>query len=180
MKKLLFLFAFLALGMSAKAQYVANLDEIELLGKWDVTDVDGEIMVSGHPETVTSITFRDGKNSFMSFESNHPCLIPVYTVGGTATGRYTLHLISTSEYDTDYKGLSSLNFEVYQFVNNSMTLRTYDKSVTIKLEKRSASSVSSVKTDAKASGKVYTIDGMNATDTTKGIIIQNGKKKIRK
>lgn len=116
----------------------------------------------------------------MSFESNNSTIIPVYTVGGTATGRYTLHLIRRYEYNSDYTSLSSLNFEVYQFGNNTMTLRTYDKSVTIKLEKQSASSVSSVKADAKASGKAYTLDGKNATETTKGIIIQNGKKKIRK
>ena len=31
-KKILFLFAFLVLGVTAKAQYVSNLDKIELLG----------------------------------------------------------------------------------------------------------------------------------------------------
>lgn len=180
MKKIFFLFAFLTIGMMAKAQYVANLDEIELLGTWNVTTTNGEIMVSDRPETVSSITFNDGWNSFMTFESNRSTIIPVYIVSGTATGRYTLHLIRDKEYNSDYTGLSSLNFEVYQFGNNTMTLRTYDKSVTIKLEKQSASSVSSVKADAKTSGKAYTLDGMNATDTTKGIIIQNGKKKIRK
>lgn len=180
MKKILFLFAFLVLGVTAKAQYVSNLDEIELLGTWNVTTTNGEIMVSGHPERVASITFNDGQNSFMSFESNNSTIIPVYTVGGTATGRYTLHLIRRYEYNSDYTSLSSLNFEVYQFGSNTMTLRTYDKSVTIKLEKQSASSVSSVKADAKTTGKSYTLDGMTATDTTKGIIIQNGKKKIRK
>lgn len=177
MKQLLISLAFLALGMSAKAQYVTNLDEIELLGTWNVTDVNGEIM--GISDVVTSMTFNDGKDSFVEFSQNHVERVPVYIVGGTATGRYTLHFLKTLGYD-GYHGLSSINFEVYQFGNNTMTLRTYDKSVTIKLEKQSASSVSSVKADAKASGKVYTLDGMNATDTTKGIIIQNGKKKIRK
>lgn len=178
MKKILIAFAFLALGLSAKAQYVSNLDEIELLGTWDVTDVNGEIM--GISDIVTSMTFNDGKDSFVEFSQNHVERVPVYIVGGTATGRYTLHLIRRYEYNSDYTSLSSLNFEVYQFGNNTMTLRTYDKSVTIKLEKQSTSSVSSVKADAKASGKAYTLDGKNATDTTKGIIIQNGKKKIRK
>ena len=121
--------------MMAKAQYVANLDEIELLGTWNVTTTNGEIMVSDRPETVSSITFNDGWNSFMKFESNRGTIIPVYIVSGTVTGRYTLHLIRNSEYNSDYTGLSSLNFEVYQFGNNTMTLRTYDKSVTIKLEK---------------------------------------------
>lgn len=180
MKKILIAFAFLALGLSAKAQYVSNLDEIELLGTWDVTDVNGEIMVSGVPETVASITFNDGKNSFMYFESNNATDIPVYTVGGTTTGRYTLHLIRRYEYNSDYTGLSSLNFEVYQFGNNLMTLRTYDKSVTIKLKKQTTNGISAATAAQKQSGKAYTLDGMTATDTTKGIIIQNGKKKIRK
>lgn len=177
MKKIFFLFAFLTIGMMAKAQYVANLDEIELLGTWNVTEVNGEIM--GVSDVVTSMTFNDGKDSFVKFSQNHVERVPVYMIGGTATGRYTLHFLRTLDYD-GYLGLSSINFEVYQFGNNTMTLRTYDKSVTIKLEKQSASSVSLIKADAKASGKTYTLDGMNATDTTKGIIIQNGKKRIRK
>ncbi len=180
MRKMLLAFAFLALGMSAKAQYVSNLDEIELLGTWDVTNVNGEIMVSGHPETVASITFNDGKNSFVNFESNSSAIIPVYTVGGTATGRYTLHLIRRYEYDSDYTGLSSLNFEVYQFGNNTMTLRTYDKSITISLKKQTASSVSSVEANAKASGKAYTMNGVETSPSTKGIVIQDGKKRINR
>ena len=177
MKKILFLFAFLVLGVTAKAQYVSNLDEIELLGTWKVTAANGDIM--GISDIVTSFTFNDGKDSFVEFSQNHVERVPIYIVGGTATGRYTLHLMRKVDYD-GYLGISSVNFEVYQFGNNTMTLRTYDKSVTIKLEKQSASSVSSVKADAKASGKAYTLAGMTATDTTKGIIIQNGKKKIRK
>lgn len=176
MKQLLIALAFLALGMSAKAQYVSNLDEIELLGTWKVTAANGDIM--GISDIVTSFTFNDGKDSFIEFSQNHVERVPVYIVGGTATGRYTLHLIRKTDYD-GYSGISSLNFEVYQFGNNTMTLRTYDKSVTIKMTKQSASSVSSVKADAKASGKAYTLEGMPATDATKGII-QNGKKKIRK
>lgn len=61
-----------------------------------------------------------------------------------------------------------------------MILQTLSGNGTLYLKKQTASSVSSVKADAKASGKSYTLDGMTATDTTKGIIIQNGKKKIRK
>ena len=61
-----------------------------------------------------------------------------------------------------------------------MILQTLSGNGTLYLKRQSASSVSSVKADAKASGKAYTLDGMTATDTTKGIIIQNGKKKIRK
>lgn len=173
-------FAFLALGMSAKAQYVSNLDEIELLGTWDATDVDGEISISGKPETITSITFNDGKNSFMYFDGNSTEIIPIYIVGGTATGRYTLHLIRRKEYNSDYTGLSAINFEVYQFGNNTMTLRTYDKSVTIHLKKQTASSVSSVEADAKASGKAYTLGGVETTPTAKGIVIQDGKKHVNR
>lgn len=177
MKKLLMAFAFLALGMSAKAQYVSNLDEIELLGTWDVTDVDGEIM--GISDIVTSMTFNDGKDSFVEFSQNHVERVPVYIVGGTATGRYTLHFLKTLGYD-GYHGLSSVNFEVYQFGNNTMTLRTYDKSVTIHLKKQTASSVSSVEADAKASGKAYTLGGIETTPTAKGIVIQDGKKHVNR
>ena len=41
MKKILFTLALLTLGMSASAQ-VENLDEVELLGSWNVTDGDGD------------------------------------------------------------------------------------------------------------------------------------------
>lgn len=40
MKQLLIALAFLALGMSAKAQ-VENLDEVELLGTWEYVSGDG-------------------------------------------------------------------------------------------------------------------------------------------
>ena len=178
MKKILFLFAFLALGMSAKAQYVSNLDEIELLGTWKVTAANGDIM--GISDIVTSFTFNDGKDSFVEFSQNHVERVPIYIVGGTATGRYTLHLMRKVDYD-GYLGISSVNFEVYQFGNNTMTLRTYvaGQTVWIQNEPYVVAGVVSREKD-KASGKAYTLDGMTATDTTKGIIIQNGKKKIRK
>ena len=87
MKKILFLFAFLVLGVTAKAQYVSNLDEIELLGTWKVTAANGDIM--GISDIVTSFTFNDGKDSFVEFSQNHVERVPIYIVGGTATGRYT-------------------------------------------------------------------------------------------
>lgn len=177
MKKILIAFAFLALGLSAKAQYVSNLDEIELLGTWDVTDVNGEIM--GLSDIVTSMTFNDGKDSFVEFSQNHVERVPVYIVGGTATGRYTLHFLKTLGYD-GYHGLSSVNFEVYQSGNNLMTLRTYDKSVTIKLKKQTTNGISATTAAQKQSGKAYTLDGMETTPTAKGIIIQDGKKHINR
>ena len=76
-------------------------------------------------------------------------------------------------------GISSVNFEIYQFGNNTMTLRTYDKSVTIKMTKQTPSNVSAITVETTKDNKAYTINGMEATDTTKGIIIQNGKKTIR-
>ena len=168
--------AFIALGMSAKAQYVSNLDEIELLGTWKVTAANGDIM--GVSDIVTSFTFNDGKDSFVEFSQNHVERVPVYIVGGTATGLYTLHLIRKTDYD-GYSGISSVNFEIYQFGNNTMTLRTYDKSVTIKMTKQTPSSVSAITAENAKESKAYTINGMEANDTTKGIIIQNGKKTIR-
>ena len=176
MKKLLMIIAFIALGMSAKAQYVSNLDEIELLGTWKVTAANGDIM--GISDIVTSFTFNDGKDSFVEFAQNHVERVPVYIIGGTATGRYTLHLIRKTDYD-GYMGISSVNFEIYQFGNNTMTLRTYDKSVTIKMTKQTPSNVSAITVETTKDNKAYTINGMEATDTTKGIIIQNGKKTIR-
>lgn len=177
MNKILIAFVFIFIGMSANAQYVSNLDEIELLGTWNVTDMNGEITIAGEPETITSITFNDGKNSYLYFDGNTVEAIQVYTVGGTATGCYTLHLLKTIGYD-GYHGLSSVNFEICQFGNNTMTLRTYDKNVTIKLKKQTASSVSSVEAVTETNDKTYTVDGVEATVNTKGIVIQDGKKHI--
>ncbi len=38
MKKILFTLALLTLGMSASAQWISGLDEIEMQGHWAVTD----------------------------------------------------------------------------------------------------------------------------------------------
>lgn len=190
MKQLLIALAFLALGMSAKAQ-VENLDEVELLGTWEYVSSDGiftgrlPIYNNSYRKPV-GFTFNDNQASVIKWEyagDNYDYQqYGGYWVSHTSE-RYILHILSNQSYgsgETRQGDVTTINFVVSKFANGEMILQTLSGNGTLYLKKQSASSVSSVKADAKASGKAYTLDGMNATDTTKGIIIQNGKKKIRK
>lgn len=190
MKQLLISLAFLALGMSAKAQ-VENLDEVELLGTWEY--VSGEGIFTGRLPIYNNsyrkpvgFTFNDNQASVIKWEyagDNYDYQqYGGYWVSHTSE-RYILHILSNQSYDsgeTRQGDVTTINFVVSKFANGEMILQTLSGNGTLYLKKQSTSSVSSVKADAKASGKVYTLDGMTATDATKGIIIQDGKKKIRK
>lgn len=190
MKQLLIALAFLALGMPAKAQ-VENLDEVELLGTWEYVSGDGiftgrlPIYNNSYRKPV-GFTFNDNQASVIKWEyagdSYDYQQYGGYWVSHTSE-RYILHILSNQSYnsgETKQGDVTTINFVVSKFANGEMILQTLSGNGTLYLKKQSTSSVSSVKADAKASGKAYTLDGKNATDTTKGIIIQNGKKKIRK
>ncbi len=72
MKKFLFTIALSALGMGASAQ-IENLDEVELLGSWNVTSSDGifdgrlPIYYNGYKKPV-AFTFNDNTYSFVKWE----------------------------------------------------------------------------------------------------------------
>ncbi len=189
MKKILFTLALLTLGMSASAQ-VENLDEVELLGSWNVTDGDGiftgrlPIYHNSYRKPV-AFTFNDNKASAIRWEYAGPDYdwqqIPGFWVSHTSD-RYILHFLLNTDYSTGGDGLSVLNFVVTQFSNGAMTLQTLSGDGTMQLSKEETASVRSLSPDTTANGKAYDLNGVEllTPDTAKGIVIQNGKKTVRK
>ena len=189
MKKYMITLALLTLGMSANAQWISGLDEIEMQGHWVVTSVNGgfpEFNSDYHPQYPTAIDFNNRNYTyvwFTDYNGNETSeRFAGYFVGGTATGRYTLHLLSRKEYNSDYTGLSFANFWIKQFDSQNMTISDYDGNSYIKLQKVDAASVRSVATDTTANSKAYGLNGVElpTPETAKGIVIQNGKKTVRK
>ena len=190
MKKILIMFAFLAIGMSAKAQ-VENLDEVELLGTWEYVSGDGIFtgrlpIYNNNYRKPVGFTFNDNQASMIKWEyagENYDYQqYGGYWVSHTSE-RYILHILSNQSYssgETRQGDVTTINFVVTKFVNGEMMLQTLSGDGTLCLKKQTASSVSSVEADAKASGKAYTLGGVETTPTVKGIVIQDGKKHINR
>ena len=187
MRKYIVAIALLMLGMSAHAQsWITNLDEIEMLGKWVVTEIGGdfpEFQNNYRWEYPTSIVFNNRNSTFVffkDFNDNETAERYVgYWIGGSATGKYTLHLLSNKPYNDDSSGMSLVNFRIQHFDGGVMVLRTYDGGGRIQLEKENSAGIRSTRSDA-TDGKAYHIDGTPAAESDKGIIIQDGKKSVQK
>lgn len=188
MKKLLLAIALLTLGMSANAQWITSLDEMAMLGKWEVTAISGtfpEFQNEYRSEYPIWIEFNNRKSTNVAFTDNNGNetieQYAGYWIGGTTTGHYTLHLLYNRQYNSTYTGMSLQNFVIGLFDSNQMTLRTFDNSGSINLRKvANESAVRSVPADSIATSRAYRVDGTPATDDTKGVVIQNGKKAVRK
>ncbi len=189
MKKYLITLALLTLGMGASAQWISGLDEIEMQGHWTVTSVNGgfpEFASEYHPQYPTAIDFNNRNYTYVWFTDYNGReayeMYAGYFVGGTATGRYTLHLLSRKEYNSDYTGLSLANFWIKHFDGQNMTISDYDGDSYIKLQKVDAANVRSIPADTTANAKAYNLSGaeLPTPDAAKGIVIQNGKKTVRK
>ena len=176
----------LALGIgSAKAQVVAGLDEMALLGDWEISGNMGLIPSLGGNRPKT-ISFKDGANTTILYREADAA--PRYTtfagywIGGTATGKYTLHLLSRFDYDSNYTGLSMVNFIITNFKGDEMTLTTYDGNCWLELRKGN-SGIDDVSTDAPdAPNALYNLNGVKIENpTTPGVYIRgNGEKFIQK
>lgn len=190
MIKMLLAFAFLALGTSAKAQ-VENLDEVELLGTWEYVSGDGiftgrlPIYNNSYRKPV-GFTFNDNQASVIKWEyvgeSYDYQQYGGYWVSHTSE-RYILHILSDQSYssgETRQGDITTINFVVTKFANGEMILQTLSGDGTLSLKKQTASSVSSVETGAKSKGKAYTLNGVETSPSTKGIVIQDGKKRINR
>lgn len=184
MKRVLFVAMLCACALQLKAQVIAGLDEIALMGDWVVSGNMGLIPALGGNRPKV-ITFNDGKNSIIQYRENE---VPInyttfagYWIGGTATGKYTLHLLSRFDYDSSYTGLSMVNFVITNFTGDKMTLQTYDGSCWLELTKDN-SGIENVKADApEASSTLYNLNGVSVKNpTTHGIYIQGDGKKIVK
>lgn len=192
MKKILFTFALLTLGMGASAQWISDLDEMALIGSWEVTSISGSFPMfkdDYHGEHPIRFEFRDWMPSSVVFQYNDGIEGGVqyvgFWIGGTTTGHYTLHLLSTNGWVTNggyrMSGTTTINFWIQHFSNGYMTLSTYDEAGKMSLQKVDAAAVRSVPADTTATAKAYSLGGMElpTPDAAKGVVIQGGKKALR-
>lgn len=186
MKKI-FIIAVLALGLAtAKAQTIIGLDEVALMGNWKALEYWGVWENLGYKWPI-ELQLYDNRKSFIYAKSNSsadPIILDFngYWIGGTATGRYTLHFICRREYDSDYTGLSMVNFIIKNFNGNTLTIETYDGSGGATFTNEN-SSISEVRADSsEASTIIYNINGIKMENpTTPGVYIRgNGEKFIKK
>lgn len=185
MKKLLLIIALCICAFQSKAQVITGLDEVALMGEWNATDYWGVWENIGYRWPMT-IQFNDGKESYIytkrSNEQDFTILnFAGYWVGGTSTGRYTLHFICRREYDGIYTGLSLVNFVIKNFDGETLVLETYDGSGGATFSKDN-SGIDNVKTDAtEAASTLYNLNGIVVKNPiSPGIYIQGDGKKVIK
>lgn len=185
MKKTILLLGVMLGALSAKAQIIAGLDEVALMGNWKATEYWGVWENLGY-KWPTELQLNDGKNSLIYTKSNSstdPILLEFngYWIGGTATGHYTLHFICRREYDSTYTGLSMVNFVIKNFNGNSLTIETYDGSGGATFINDN-SGVNEVSADTPEAYSIYNSNGIKIENpTAPGLYIRgNGDKFIKK
>lgn len=185
MRKALLIIALCVCALQPKAQAIVGLDEIALMGDWKATDYYGVWENIGYRWPM-AIQFNDNKKSLIytkrSNEQNFTILdFAGYWIGGTATGHYTLHFICRREYNSNYTGLSMVNFVIKKFDGETLTIETYDGSggATFNKDYSGISDVSVDETDAKIT--TYGINGMVVkTPIASGVYVRSDGKKFVK
>ena len=178
MKRIYLVFALALLTMTANAQnYVIDLDEIALLGTWNVSGSFGSFRFNDKG-TIKTIEFADGnytKFTYLDGTETVDVFFKGYWVTVAKTDKYFLHLLPWNGNE------SILNFRISEFDNGTMTLKTYDGAGTIILAKDTSAGVSAARMDAPANGKAYSINGVElpTPDAATGIVIQGGKKILK-
>lgn len=178
MKQVLLALALTLANLTAYAQYyVTSLDDIAIMGTWemdnavgnfnpdfdseywDIKPVKFELNNSGY----SSIHFADGKQWFFKG----------YWITKAQTDKYFLHLLPWNG------GQSIVHFRITQFDNGKMILDTYSGNGRVELSK-ATSGVQATRMDAPDS-KAYGLNGVElpTPDNATGVVIQNGRKVIR-
>lgn len=186
MKKILFTIAFLTLGMGASAQqfdYVHWLDDAKIQGRWEVTDYN-EYYDKGLPYEYRGLTpgllqLTDGPYTALCFRGNpaYICNFKGYWITCGNTNSYFLHLLPWNSAE------SIVNFVVTKFENDILKLETYDrKGLIVFARVKEENAVRSVPADTTANAKAYNLGGVElpTPDAAKGIVIQGGKKTVRR
>ncbi|MDO5395801.1 MAG: hypothetical protein Q4F07_07545 [Bacteroidales bacterium] len=130
------------------------------------------------------IIFNDCKKSFIytkrSIEQDFTILdFAGYWIGGTATGRYTLHFICRREYDSSYTGLSTVNFVIKSFDGSTLTIETYDGNGGATFSKND-SGVDAISADplVKEKEKTYNLNGVEVSNSPAPGIYIRGREKV--
>lgn len=186
MKKLFLAIAFLTLGMSTNAQS-GMPNDVEMLGTWNVTESSGIFsgrlpIYHNQYRKPVAFTFTDNAPSVIKWEYAGPDYdyeqVPGYWI--THSGdMFILNILLKTDYSTGGDGISLLKFCITGIGNNSMTLQTLSGDGTMTLAKEGSSGIRATRSDAPG-GKAYRLNGTPATESDKGIVIQNGKKTVHK
>lgn len=165
----------LLFAITANAQ-ISNLDEIELLGKWDVYGFGGTYsnipFEYRYGNTPKYLEFKDGNYTLFKFPKND-WIFKGYWLSHTETGKYILHLLPWDS------GNSIVNFVVTKFDNDELYLQTYDGKGWVEFRKSKTDGIENVSVDSETNGKAYDLNGIEVGDNAKGIIIRNGKKQYQ-
>lgn len=181
------LLALSALIMGQAWAQVESIDEVEIMGEWNVVDGDG-IFEGRLP--IYHNTYR--KPMSFTFRDNDYTVVGWQYVGDTdyawyagywithASNRYILHILCDDDYNTGGKGTSLLNFIITQYDSVSMTLQTLSGDGNLYLNKNSSANIQNVHNAKSENNKIYSVNGIELSEPVKGINIQNGKKFIKK
>lgn len=171
-KKIFIALLLVMLTLGANAQYVSGLDETDLIGKWDVVSIDGNLddfFIEGTPE------YFNFTNRYSTIKTtSHYYYYKGFFV---SNGNTKLHLVATGD---EY--WVNLKIYRYSYIDNvgDMVLKTYDNSCTITLAKNGISGVNSAKVNPNQQGStMYDLQGRRV-ENPKGVYIQSGKKYVGK
>ena len=185
MKKLFLIFVLCLCALQSKAQVITGLDEVALLGDWHATDYWG-LWENLDYRWPMSIEFNDNKKTLIYTKRSNEQDFTIldfngYWIGGTATGRYTLHFICSRGYPGTSSVMSVVNFVVKGFDGQTLTIETYDGSGGATFSKNN-SGIADVSADApEASTTFYNLNGIAVKNpTAPGIYIQGDGKKVVK
>ena len=185
MKKAILITLMLCVVCQLKAQVIAGLDEVALLGTWKSANYSGVWENIGYSWPL-NIEFNDNGNSFITVKSNRETeprrlVFNGYWLGGTATGRCTLHFICQREYDSNDFGLSMVNYVVKSFDGETLIIETYDGNGIAEFTKDN-SSIENVKADLpEASDMFYNLNGVSVKcPSAPGLYIKGDGTKVVK
>ena len=182
MKKIVVSLIMLMSILSVKAQ---SFNEIDLIGKWNVSSVTGN-----HPLGIKSFTgiyfgyatVSDDENEthcssgfitdFISYDYYRNCDYSrsyVFILDFFISNNNKLHIIIGDDY--------GLRFIIESLSDTSMKLKSYDGATTIELTKESSTGIKEFHNSPNAESGIYNIEGKSVgTTTSDGIYIINGKK----
>ncbi|MCM1022295.1 MAG: hypothetical protein NC403_08835 [Muribaculaceae bacterium] len=189
MKKPILLLGIMLCAFSAKAQIIAGLDEVALMGNWsayEYVDNSDNIWPSMQNNRLSAISFADDGITSITVQSNNFSDFRLinfygYIISGTATGKYTLHFIQQADSETwDYE-TPQLNFVIKSFDGDKLALTSYDGKHGMVLQKVN-SGVSEVSADTPEAYGIYNSSGIKIENpTAPGLYIRgNGGKFIKK
>lgn len=170
-----------------KAQNViTGLDEVALLGTWEAQDYAGLWEHLGY-RWPKKFEFNEGKKSYLYAKGNRETFQKVYVcegywIGGTSTGKYTLHLIQYKEYGMEMPGISMLNFVIKSFDGEKLIIGTYDGEGIATFIKSNSGDVANITTETpETEVTTYNLNGVPVKNpATPGVYIQSDGKKIAK